>query len=208
KLFCFEQTALTDNGRVFGERNHWKRMIGYLSVKDKLQGSLTYDTWAVTLINYLLSTLSDEKRTEERRLLEGLRFDKLLTQLEDRVRRQSLASNEDSSLAPGGNESTNLMKQIEVYRHLADEDHRQGNIEEANLDATNPKDLFNRVHDQALKDGFINELTKILTNLVTLPPEAYVLFKQNIKHYYSFPISIYIYTYTHIYVIDFCGIDQ
>eukprot|EP01084_Bolivina_argentea_P242784 407187_1 len=78
-----------------------------------------------------------------------------------------------------------LTNQIETYRNLYETDKRTyggGQAGASNNDLTewdmmdfdidNPQDLFKKVHDQALKDGFINELTAILKNLVVLPSSA------------------------------------
>ena len=43
---------------------------------------------------------------------------------------------------------------------------------EGDFDVDNPKDLFKKVHDQALEDGYINELSAVLKNLVVLPSSA------------------------------------
>ena len=43
---------------------------------------------------------------------------------------------------------------------------------EGDFDVDNPQDLFKKVHDQALEDGYINELSAVLKNLVVLPSSA------------------------------------
>eukprot|EP01084_Bolivina_argentea_P067460 122841_1 len=104
-------------------------------------------------------------RMEERRLLNALQFDKILDKLEDRTRRKYNVILSDA-----------LMNQIETYRKLYETDKRNANEMGAEIfgdfDIDNPMDLFKRVHDQALHDGYINELVAILKNLIVLPSTA------------------------------------
>lgn len=65
-----------------------------------------------------------------------------------------------------------VTNQIKAYNQLREEDlnelKNQGIIDDEN-DLSSPKGLFKVVHDQALDDGYINELTSILKNLITIP---------------------------------------
>ena len=65
-----------------------------------------------------------------------------------------------------------LLTQITAYKNLREEDlnelKEQGIIDDEN-DLSSPKGLFKLLHDQALDDGYINELTSILKNLITIP---------------------------------------
>merc|ERR1712228_15341 len=65
-----------------------------------------------------------------------------------------------------------VMTQIGAYNALREEDmtelREEGIIDDEN-DLSSPKGLFKVVHDQALDDGYINDLTSILKNLITIP---------------------------------------
>ena len=153
---------------MHGTRNRWKPLISHLSVKDMYYGTVSYDSLCVTLINFLLASIETvEERIEERRLLNGEHFDKILRKLEDKMHRQSMRGNR--------NEIASLQTQIETYFALSKEDSRAANItdeDDEDLDLSDPKELFDRVQRQALDDGYINELTRVLSNLVTLPSTA------------------------------------
>lgn len=179
--------ALKDLALSKGQRNKYKVLISHISVKDVLHGSFHYDTYCVTLINYLIMALDKiHQRMDERRMLNSLQFEKILNKLEDRIRRNNLHSNIRDA----------LLNQIETYRKLYEDDKRTANsrkprasqigpdgeqsvdmdndweMMDGDFDIDNPMDLFKKVHDQALKDGYINELTSILKNLVVLPTNA------------------------------------
>ena len=70
------------------------------------------------------------------------------------------------------------MTQIGAYNALREEDMNelrdQGIIDDEN-DLSSPKGLFKVVHDQALDDGYINDLTSILKNLITIPASGDVV---------------------------------
>merc|ERR1712244_47037 len=51
---------------------------------------------------------------------------------------------------------------------------KTGVIDDEN-DLSSPKGLFKVVHDQALNDGYINDLTSILSNLVTIPASGDII---------------------------------
>lgn len=103
--------ALQDIASINGHRNRWKALIEHLSVRDLLNGSMEYDSLTITLINYLISGIgSIELRTDHRRMLNALQFDKLLQKLEDRVRRGSMRSMEHIAMVQS------LKNQIQAYR--------------------------------------------------------------------------------------------
>lgn len=61
-------------------------------------------------------------------------------------------------------------------RQLNEEDKRETNLDmNEDFDIDNPRQLFTKVHDQALQDGYINELTSVLKNLVVLPANAHTV---------------------------------
>ena len=68
--------------------------------------------------------------------------------------------------------------QIIAYQKLREEDlnelKAQGIIDDEN-DLSSPKGLFKVVHDQALDDGYINEFTSILKNLITIPASGDII---------------------------------
>eukprot|EP01083_Nonionella_stella_P043405 117082_1 len=161
-------TSLKDSALTKGQRNKYKVLLDHMSVKDVLNGSMNYDVYTLTLINYLIMTKDEiHLRMEERRLLNSLNFDKILSKLHDRTKCKHTRFNDA------------LINQIETYRKLYDTDKRNvdhivdgWDIIDHDFDIDNPCDVFQRVHDQCLHDGFINELTSILKNLMSLPSNA------------------------------------
>ena len=134
-------------------------------------GSVLYDTWCVTLINFLIVSLATiEERIEERRLLNYENFDQILEKLKDKIN--------NVSFREGKIDMTSLQKQIEAYVSLSNQDLREVNAKSRNnetVDLSNPKQLFDQVEKRALQDGCIDQLTQILSNLVTVPPNASVV---------------------------------
>merc|ERR1712129_213664 len=65
-----------------------------------------------------------------------------------------------------------VLSQISTYNTLREEDlnelRKEGIIDDEN-DLSSPKGLFKVVHDQAMDDGFINDFTSILKNMITIP---------------------------------------
>ena len=79
--------SLKDLALTRGQRNGYKVLISHMMHKDVLNGSFQYDTYVVTLINFLIAPKELHLRMEERRLLNALKFDRVLTKLEDRCHR-------------------------------------------------------------------------------------------------------------------------
>ena len=98
---------------------------------------------------------------EQRRVLNSghVDFDTILRQLADKIVHGSIKGNE--------NEIKCIQTQIEAYFTLSRQDIQLANAESFNL--SNPKELFCRVEKQAISEGYINELTSILSNLLTIP---------------------------------------
>ena len=139
--------------------------MSHLSVKDMYYGTVSYDSLCVISFDFsLASNESVEERIEERHLLNGENFDKTLCKkLKDKMHRQSMGGNR--------NDIASLQTQIKIFT-LSKEDSRAANITDEDLDLSDPKELFDHVQRQAPDDGHINELTRILAYLVTLPSSA------------------------------------
>ena len=76
--------SLLDSARMKGYRNRWKSVISHLSVNELSgNGSFEYDNYSLMLINFIIGGLSTvEQRTDERRLLNSLKFNASLQQLQ------------------------------------------------------------------------------------------------------------------------------
>eukprot|EP01084_Bolivina_argentea_P302073 521343_1 len=213
------QASLLDSARIRGYRNRWKSVITHLSVNEiSGTGSFEYDNYALMLINFIISGLETvEERTDERRLLNSLKFKDSLIKLEQSIdetmnvnvlqhtkssSNSQILSRTDStkSVDSMSNDQTgsrppppkarsrglsnhqlqlqqyqycqSVTTQITAYNRFREEDltdlRKAGIIDDEN-DLLSPKGLFKVVHDQALDDGYINELTSVLKNLVTIP---------------------------------------
>ena len=77
-----------------------------------------------------------------------------------------------------------VLTQITAYNRLREEDLNElrasGIIDDEN-DLSSPTGLWKVVHDQALDDGYINELTSILKNLITIPASGDILWNNIAK---------------------------
>ena len=58
---------------------------------------------------------------------------------------------------------------MSTFQQMRDE-HRNNLSQE--FDLNDPMSLFKMIHDQAMDDGYINELMSILKDLVTLPSNS------------------------------------
>ena len=126
---------------------------------EHLNSSSTYDVLCVTLINFLLGSLdSVEARIEERRVLNSEQFEHILRTMEEGIER-SVKKHKTNKYA-------SLSAQIEAYWLLSKQDF------EITTELNNPNKLFELLQKQVLKDGYINELTSILNNLITIPARA------------------------------------
>ena len=119
-----------------------------------------YDSRAVTLINYLIMGLEDiQHRMEERRLLKALKFDRSLSKLEQlAMKKQSLPSQIRDQ----------FIYQIESYRKCAEVDKQMAYDDAYDFEIDNPQELLSRVHDQALHDGYIEELVESTSSVVKM----------------------------------------
>jgi len=192
-----------------GESNHWRAIVDHMSIRDRNHASTLYDMHAVGLINYLLASIKDnELRMDERRLLQSLRFTKVLLQIkklvsEEQETRQQRGTVSSPSQSPsGGNTSVfvendvldhdreQLLQHIEVYMKMVELENSETRVNlpkdkgtptkendmgdvQSSMDLSNPKDVFAKLLKQVLEEGHINELTKILYNLLGLPPDAH-----------------------------------
>ena len=116
--------SLKDLAVSKGQRNGYKVLVSHMTHKDVLNGSFQYDTYAVTLINYLVSGEELHRRMEERRLLNALKFDRVLRKLEDRCHRANSGRFDNGA---GGRLSISmsvddlrlvLLNQIQTYRFV------------------------------------------------------------------------------------------
>lgn len=135
-----------------------------------------YNMYGLQLINIVIGGLESlEERTDERRLLNALKFDNKLALIknDDKELRLKIENNDEEKI-DGKIMSylSSLSNQIETYEQLRQED--RSNLEDLNdeFDLNNPIDLFKKIHDQCLDDGYINELMSILKDLVLLPSSA------------------------------------
>lgn len=194
--------GLLEQARFHGFRNRWRSIVRHISsVNEYENGSFEYDNYALALINYVINELHElEQRTDERRLLNSLKFDSILDKLrisiENKTREietgiESMITDENESNVHhgrGGNASKDvrqlmvnlkgLENQLKVYETLRIDDRQQlfsQGLMDDERDLTSPKGLFNQLHTQVLEDGYVNEFTAILKNLITLPASAFGL---------------------------------
>eukprot|EP01084_Bolivina_argentea_P302072 521342_1 len=183
-------SSLLDSARIRGYRNRWKSVISHLSVNEiSGTGSFEYDNYALLLINFIISGLETvEERTDERRLLNSLKFNDALHELSESVntatnemKTQYLSESNHQARSRGlSNHQLQLQQyqycqsvttQITAYTRFREEDlvdlRKHGIMGENDLLST--KGLFKMLHDQVLNDGYINELTHILRVLITIP---------------------------------------
>ena len=154
-------SALVTQSNAFHQsRNRWKPLISHLNT------STVYDGWCVTLINYLLGSLASvEARTEERRILNSEQFDHILRDMEDNIEFKEDSKKKDE-LNEVYSQYALLSSQIDAYFTLLKQDF------EITSDLNNPNALFKICLNQCIKDGYINQLTSILSNLITIPAKA------------------------------------
>ena len=167
----YNTTALHEEASLYGTRSRWKQLISHLSIKDIHYGTTCYDYLCITLINCLIASIEAvEARIEERRILNGnhdnMGFENILHKLEDKIRNDLIKGKPK--------EIQCLETQIEAYFALSQEDSLVASIPDENgengsFNLSNPKELFCRVEKQAISEGYINELTSILSNLLTIP---------------------------------------
>lgn len=95
--------TLLDSARTRGYRNRWKSVVSHISVNEYDQkGSFEYDNYGLVLINFIINSLQTvEERTDERRLLNSLKFSDSLTKLTKSVEETLLKlSNDDQPSSP------------------------------------------------------------------------------------------------------------
>lgn len=101
--------TLLDSARTRGYRNRWKSVVSHLSINEFDQkGSFEYDNYALVLINFIINSLQTvEERTDERRLLNSLKFGDSLTKLSKSVEETILKlQSDDQPSSPATEEIT------------------------------------------------------------------------------------------------------
>ena len=99
--------SLLDSARMRGYRNRWKTVVSHVSVNELSgSGSFEYDNYALMLINFVISGLETvEQRTDERRLLNSLKFteaiEKLRRSIDDMMMKVAASgSSDDTASSP------------------------------------------------------------------------------------------------------------
>ena len=119
--------SLLDSARMRGYRNRWKSVISHISVNEiSGSGSYEFDMYAFMLINFIISSLETiEERTDERRLLNSLKFSQSVTSLEKAIEntmRLMNSSQGGGSASPTGDSTPtpiNSTTGLEIYKYIS-----------------------------------------------------------------------------------------